>query len=139
MFVLDAVIMNADRHKNNFGFMMDNRTLELVGFAPLFDHNLALLPYAVEENEFEYNGDYYNEHGPRIGDNWVNIAVACLTPRTRKVLINLRGFEFTRHGKINLPEWRLKALEEEIQDIIQAILDKDVLYTKQIATRLNAF
>lgn len=53
MFVLDAVIMNTDRHKNNFGFMMDNRTLKLVGAAPLFDHNLALLPYAVEEKEFE--------------------------------------------------------------------------------------
>ena len=139
MFVLDAVIMNADRHKNNFGFMMDNRTLELVGFAPLFDHNLALLPYAVEEKEFEYNGAYYKEHGPRIGDNWVNIAVACLTPRTRKVLINMRGFEFTRHVKYNLPEWRLKALEQEIQDVILAILDKDALYTKQVAARSNIF
>lgn len=139
MFVLDAVIMNTDRHKNNFGFIMDNRTLKLVGAAPLFDHNLALLPYAVEEKEFEYGGEYYRDHGPRIGDDWVNIAVACLTPRTRKVLINMRGFEFTRHAKFNLPEWRLKALEHEMQDIIQAILDKDALYTKQIAVRSNIF
>ncbi|MDD7178823.1 MAG: hypothetical protein SPG09_00640 [Lachnospiraceae bacterium] len=27
MFVIDAVIMNANRHKNNFGFIIDNRTL----------------------------------------------------------------------------------------------------------------
>ena len=35
------------------------------------------LPYAVEPDEFTYGGTYYREHGPRIGDNWVNIAVAC--------------------------------------------------------------
>ena len=28
-------------------------------------------------DEFTYGGTYYREHGPRIGDNWVNIAVAC--------------------------------------------------------------
>ena len=35
------------------------------------------LPYAVEPDECTYGGTYYREHGPRIGDNWVNIAVAC--------------------------------------------------------------
>lgn len=25
MFVVDALIMNADRHKNNFGFIIDNK------------------------------------------------------------------------------------------------------------------
>lgn len=133
MFVIDAVIMNADRHKNNFGFIIDNRTLEIKGFAPLFDHNLALLPYAEEESEFQFGGDYYKEHGPKIGDDWIPTAVACLTPETRKVLINLRDFAFDRHPKYNLPEWRLKAMENEMHEIIDTILDKDALYTKMVA------
>ena len=135
MFVLDAVIMNADRHKNNFGFLIDNRTLEIQEMAPLFDHNLALLPYAVEPDEFTYGGTYYREHGPRIGDNWVNIAVACLTPETRKTLIGLREFAFEKHPKYNLPDWRLEALTAEMHAIIDAILEKDALRTKQIAVK----
>ena len=43
------------------------------------------------------------DHGPRIGDDWIPGAVACLTAKTRKLLINLREFEFTRHEKYNLP------------------------------------
>lgn len=135
MFVLDAVIMNTDRHKNNFGFLIDNRTLEIQGMAPLFDHNLALLPYAVEPEEFTYGGTYYKEHGPRIGDDWVNIATACLTPETRKVLIELREFAFEKHPKYNLTDWRLEALTAEMHAIIDAILEKDALRTKQIAVK----
>lgn len=125
MFVLDAVIMNSDRHKNNFGFIIDNKTLAIQGMAPLFDHNLALMPYAVDPEEFIYDGSYYREHGPRIGDDWVKAAAMCLTPKTRKTLINLHDFEFVRHSKYNLPEWRLKALEKEMHDVITAILELD--------------
>lgn len=75
------------------------------------------------------------DHGPRIGDDWIPGAVACLTAKTRKLLINLREFEFIRHEKYNLPEWRLKALEKEMHDIIDAILDKDALRTRQIAVK----
>lgn len=93
------------------------------------------LPYAVEPDEFTYSGTYYREHGPRIGDNWVNIAVACLTPETRKTLIGLREFAFEKHPKYNLPDWRLEALTAEMHAIIDAILEKDALRTKQIAVK----
>lgn len=35
MIVLDGVIMNPDRHLGNFGFMVDNDTFEIKGFAPV--------------------------------------------------------------------------------------------------------
>lgn len=121
MFVIDAVILNEDRHKNNFGFIVDNRTQEIVGMAPLFDHNVSLLPYA-EEGEFGYGGDYLRRKGPRIGDDWVRTAAMCLDAKTRKVLIQLSDFRFERHAKYNLPEWRLNDLEELIHTVIQRIL-----------------
>ena len=140
MFVIDALILNADRHKNNFGFIMNNKTLAIEGMAPLFDHNLALFPYAVESEEFQFRGEYYKTQGPRIGDDWVKIAVACLTPKTRKIIQQLRDFKFTRHKKYNLPEWRLKALETTMHQTIDAILELDTLRTKQIALRqINTF
>ena len=89
----------------------------------------------MEPDEFTYGGTYYREHGPRIGDNWVNIAVACLTPETRKTLIGLREFTFEKHPKYNLPDWRLEALTAEMHAIIDAILEKDALRTKQIAVK----
>lgn len=121
MFVIDAVIMNEDRHKNNFGFIVDNRTQKIIDMAPLFDHNVALLPYA-EEGEFEYGGEYLRHKGPRLGDSWIKTAAMCLDSKTRKSLTHLSDFRFERHSKYNLPDWRLQELERLIQKTIQKIL-----------------
>ena len=121
MFVFDAVIMNEDRHKGNFGFLIENDTQKIVDFAPLFDHNISLLPYA-EEDDFNRMEKYMLSRGPRLADTFLQSAKICITPELEKVLINLRGFEFTRHPKYNLPEWRLKALEDQMQQNIERIL-----------------
>ncbi len=39
--VVDYLISNSDRHAENWGFYMDNRTGQLIGLHPLFDHNNA--------------------------------------------------------------------------------------------------
>ena len=44
MCVLDAIILNTDRHYGNFGVLFDTDTLEIQGMAPAFDHNRSLLP-----------------------------------------------------------------------------------------------
>lgn len=43
MIFLDTVIANPDRHTNNFGLLRDVNTGELIGFAPNFDNNMALI------------------------------------------------------------------------------------------------
>lgn len=121
MFVLDAVIMNEDRHKNNFGFLIDNDKQEIVNFAPLFDHNISLLPYA-EEEDFQAIDAYLSCKGPRLADSFLQSASYCLTPKLRNVLMELADFTFERHPKFNLPEWRLNALEKQIQRNILEIL-----------------
>lgn len=125
MFVVDALIMNADRHKNNFGFIIDNKTLEIQAMAPLFDHNLALMPYAIDADELTFGSEYYREHGPRLGDEWVKAAAMCLTSKTRKLLIDLHDFKFEKHRKLNLPDWRLESLTAMLHDTIEAILELD--------------
>ena len=121
MFVVDAIILNEDRHKNNFGFIVDNDKQEIVKMAPMFDHNIALLPYA-EEEDFAKIDDYLSMKGPRLARNWNTTAASCLDSRTKKVLINLSDFKFERHPKYNLPDWRLEALETLIHKNIQEIL-----------------
>lgn len=41
--VIDYILQNTDRHDQNYGFLMDNRTGKLCSVAPLFDHNQALV------------------------------------------------------------------------------------------------
>ena len=46
MFMLDYLIMNEDRHLNNFGIIRDVNTLKWIDIAPIFDNGQALnLPY----------------------------------------------------------------------------------------------
>lgn len=122
MFVIDAVILNEDRHKNNFGFIINNKTQEIVDMAPLFDHNISLLPYA-EEEEFKDIDKYMEQKGPRLADSWVRSAAMCLTSDTRKVLIDLMDFEFEKHAKYNLPDWRLDYLNKIVRKMINDILN----------------
>ena len=121
MFVIDAVIMNEDRHKNNFGFLVDNRTQEIVDMAPLFDHNLSLLPYA-EQDQFKDIDSYLEQKGPRLADSWVQSAARCLTPKTRNNLIDLLDFKFEKHPKHNLPDWRLDQLSKLVRKMAEAVI-----------------
>lgn len=41
--VLDYIIINTDRHTQNYGFMMNNETGQIERMAPLFDFNCALV------------------------------------------------------------------------------------------------
>lgn len=45
MQVADHILNNPDRHEQNWGFFMENRTGKLTGFCPLFDHDQAFVPY----------------------------------------------------------------------------------------------
>lgn len=116
MFVIDALILNEDRHKGNFGFLINNETLEIQKMAPLFDHNISLLVYGMErDNDFDFEGDYFKSKGPRIGNSWLNDAKICMTPKLRNAIISFTDFKFKRHPKYNLPDSRLEALEKLIR------------------------
>lgn len=49
MIMLDALVSNVDRHEYNFGVLKSTATGEVLGFAPYFDHNLALNAHLDKE------------------------------------------------------------------------------------------
>lgn len=50
MYILDFLIMNEDRHLNNFGIIRDVNTLKWISVAPIFDNGMALnVPYYSED------------------------------------------------------------------------------------------
>ena len=58
MIVLDHIILNEDRHLNNFGFLRDPATLEWIGAAPIFDSGTSLR-YNRFHDSFYWNEDSY--------------------------------------------------------------------------------
>lgn len=61
MFILDYLMLNNDRHLNNFGIIRDVNTLEWLDVAPIFDtgNSLNLLDYSEEEIIIEGNGRFF--------------------------------------------------------------------------------
>lgn len=59
MIFLDTIVANPDRHTANFGLLRSTETGELLGFAPVFDHNMALIsrgyPKAPTKNDILIN------------------------------------------------------------------------------------
>jgi hypothetical protein len=118
MVAMDAVMANVDRHAGNYGFLVDNRTGEVLGMAPLFDHNMACLPLMMEGDDL---AAYLGTLGPKIGDDFVDVARQLLTPSVRAKLVRLRGFAFENPG-CGCPDWKVAALNELKDRQLAAIL-----------------
>lgn len=54
MQIVDYLISNRDRHLQNWGFYMDNNTMQVVGLHPLFDHNNAFDIDWMREKDMKY-------------------------------------------------------------------------------------
>lgn len=126
MLVLDAIIMNTDRHFGNFGFIIDNKTNKIVAPAPLFDHGNALLNFAGRddlEND-EALKAYADTLLPCVYDDFIGTAKTVLTQKHREGLRKLLEFKFKKNPRYNLPDKRLKMLEKMIQSRAKLLLDR---------------
>ena len=122
MIVLDAIIFNVDRHLGNFGFIVDNDTFEILRFAPVFDHNMALLARAMQ-SDFDNFDHYYKTLSHKIDGEFVDVARKLLTPDIRKDVERLVDFEFTKDAYYNLPDERLAFLSNAVRNQIHGILN----------------
>ena len=50
MAAIDYMFSNTDQHLENFGFLVDNKTNQIVNMAPLCDHNQALVADVLEND-----------------------------------------------------------------------------------------
>lgn len=131
MVTLDCITFNVDRHMGNHGMYINNDTFKPIKMAPVFDFNLALLPY-VFEDEFNDIGKALNRYEPRIGNDFTRIGQLILTSDIKSDLINLKGFEFSFRGDERFPIKRVKNLEKLINAQITGLLSKDKLFTKDV-------
>lgn len=124
MLVFDAVICNVDRHFGNFGFLVDSRSNQIAAPAPLFDHGNALFNFAgtdcwEREGELE---EYIQTLMPCVYDDFIGTARDALNPRLRQGIRGLFDFKFKKHSRYNLPEKRLRMVEEQVRKRARLLL-----------------
>lgn len=57
MYILDFLIMNEDRHLNNFGIIRDANTLKWISVAPIFDNGQSLRIEYYDDEELPISGE----------------------------------------------------------------------------------
>ena len=122
MCVLDALILDPDRHYGNFGVLFDNAGLQALKMAPVFDHNRSLFP-ELSNDKLADPSWYLEKCAPRLGQDFVLTARVLLTDTIRTDLKNFSGFHFSQHSRICFPQERLDRLDRIVADQIRRILE----------------
>lgn len=125
MLILDALILNTDRHYGNFGFLVDSHTNQILAPAPLFDHGNSLLNFAGQDalKDQESITKYAKTQVPCVYDDFMTEAKAVLTHERRQPLRKLLNLRFKRHSRYNLPQKRLELLEYTVQKRAAELLE----------------
>lgn len=111
MIVFDALICNYDRHAANYGMLRDNHTGQVLGFAPLFDHNLSLFArdMAVDYPHFLERVDtVFSPMASQI--SFREEAEIVMGEKQHEQLRKMIGFQFVNHPLYPISERRLEAL-----------------------------
>lgn len=121
MCILDALILNIDRHSGNFGVLYQNDTMQVQKMAPVFDNNRSLL-FDLDDSQLK-NTEWCIRHcSPRLGVDFIATARGLMTDAIRSDLKNLRNFCFEQHPSIPTPQERLDCLTQIVQRQLQEIL-----------------
>ena len=119
MCILDALILNTDRHSGNFGVLYDNDTMQVQRMAPVFDNNRSLL-FDLDSEQLRQTEWCIHHCAPRLGSDFIATARGLLTDVIRSDLKNLKGFRLEAHPSILLEAERL----DRLNTIVQFQLDK---------------
>ena len=122
MCILDALILNTDRHSGNFGVLYQNDTMQVQKMAPVFDNNQSLL-FDLDDDQLE-NTEWSIRHcSPRLGVDFYRhgqrLNDRCHPQRFKE---STRTFVFKQHSSIPAPQERLDCLTQIVQRQLQEIL-----------------
>lgn len=121
MMVFDALIGNIDRHSGNFGMLVDNNTLEILGPAPLFDNGMGLLGSYSDEISIK---EKWNSSASAFGLYFDEQLSSYLRPRHMEPLKKLVDFRLVRNELCNIPENILCEFEDLLHEkVTKALLN----------------
>lgn len=120
--ILDALLLNTDRHPGNMGLLVRNATQEVLGMAPVFDFNRALLS-DLDDPLPAVPGDSVQQRLPWFGRDFIATGRGLMTDAIRSDLKNLEGFRFTLPASpFPVDNRRLERLSAVVNHQIQQLL-----------------
>ena len=122
MLIFDALIYNEDRHFGNFGLMVDNRTNQPCGFAPVFDNGLSLFNYAMMDDPADVDA-YARTRLSAYNVPFENVVREFITPRQKEQLRRMLNFSFTHDKNYRLPAARMRIIERHLQKSAGQLMD----------------
>lgn len=122
MLILDAIIINEDRHFGNFGVLVDNHTNKIIAPAPIFDNGLSLLCYAMDD-DFKNIDEYIKTRQPSSYQDFISYVKPLINSNQKEKVRKLLDFHFDSKSKYKLNNKRLKQLELMIQKRARCLLD----------------
>jgi hypothetical protein len=100
MIYLDTLIANPDRHSFNYGILRDVQSGQVIGFAPNFDNNMALIsrgyPKNIERkkdlliqlfNQLTNYDPSIKEHLPTVTEDIIRVVIKKLNMKVKSQLI----------------------------------------------------
>lgn len=139
MIVFDALICNTDRHVANYGCLRDNHTGEILGMAPIFDHNLSLFARDMECDFNHWPQRANEEMLPRTSNlTFKEECALVMGERQHEMLRKAIGFRFTNHPQYPVSEKRLDALNAYLSVRINELLQISVTDEQELRRELEA-
>lgn len=136
MIVLDSIVFNNDRHLNNFGYLFDNDSLEIIKFAPLFDFNFSFLCSLTMEDLKNYRESLtkYNI-GHKLGGDFETVGKEIITDEIKSMMP--ASIDIPKHLNYNMKPERIRVLEDIFHENYNNIrngkiinIDKDMSLNK---------
>ncbi len=131
MMVFDSLILNTDRHMNNYGMIFDTDTGEILRPAPLFDHGNSLLVGAAK-SDFQDPSDYISTLRSQFGLSFDEQAYRFIQSRHVSMLKQLENFHFERHLLLSSSESYFSFLERFIHERAAHLIELKNLRDKSI-------
>ena len=97
MLLLDYLTLNTDRHLGNIGVLADNDKQEYISMAPIYDNNMAFLPYYVKQLDGNIENFISNKDGhitTSLGMEFDDLFGLIDCSHVRKIINSLKDFEF---------------------------------------------
>lgn len=124
MFFIDSVVFNQDRHLGNFGFLVNNDSFEITGFAPLFDFNISMLCNAMDV-DLDNPNKYFDEYkvGHKLGGSFVEVGREL---KSKYGFLLPGSLEFPKHLLYNMDTQRLDRIQSIFQTNVNNIENRHI-------------
>lgn len=132
MYILDFLIMNEDRHLNNFGIIRDVNTLKWLDVAPIFDNGQSLnLPY-YNDDEVIVSGEGRLFYNVEKFDNIISVVEDFKRLDISKLDGIVEEFSELLHKYQNITNMSDKRI-----DILCVLLNRQIVKLKTIIEEAN--